>query len=149
MPPAQPNPITLNSTPNPKLVTIGTNFKCSARSLVHSCCFHCIKVMVNDPVLVYHHPTWWANCLCYYWQHDKCHNVSVLIFTLVPLIHHIGPKHLFPNPVLSAGGDGCLATGSEVLGPDQLTCAQDPPCKCGTSHQGYGGILWQSQLDIH
>ena len=110
-PPAQPDPIILNGTPDPELVTIGANFERPTRGLVHPCCLHCAKAMVNDPVLVCHHPTWWANCLCCYWQHDKCHNVSVPVSVLAPLIHCVGPERLFPNPAPSAGGGGHLARG--------------------------------------
>ena len=76
-----------------------------------SCCLHCTKAMVNDPALVCHHPTWWVNCLHYYWQHDKCHNVSVPVSVLALLICCVGPKHLFPNPAPSAGEGRCLARG--------------------------------------
>ena len=109
--PMWPNPIIPNSTPNPELVTIGTNFECSTRGLVHPCCLHCTKAMVNNPALMCHHPTWWVNCLHCYWQHNKCHNVSAPVSVLALLIHHIGPKHLFPDPAPSAGGGGCLARG--------------------------------------
>ena len=106
-----PDPVILNSTPDPELVTIGANFKCPTRGLVHPCCLCCTKAMVNDPALVCHHPTWWVNCLHYYWQHDKCNNVSVPVSVLALLIHCVGPKHLFPNPAPSAGGGGRLAGG--------------------------------------
>ena len=110
-PPAWPDPVILNSTPNPELVTIGANFERPTRGLVHPCCLHCAKAMVNDPVLVCHHPTWWVNCLHCYWQHDKCHNVSAPVSVLAPLIHRVGPERLFPNPAPSAGGGGRLARG--------------------------------------
>ena len=110
-PPMWPDPIILNGTPNPELVMNGTDFECPAGGLVCPCCLCCTKAIVNDPVLVCHHSTWWVNCLCYYWQHDKCHNVSVPVSILAPLICHIGPQRLFPNPALSAGGGGRLARG--------------------------------------
>ena len=148
-PPIWPDSVILNSTPDPELVTIGTDFTCPAGGLVHPCCLHCTKAMVNNPALVCHHPTWWVNCLHYYWQHDKCHNVSVPVSLLALLTHHIGPKHLFPNPALSAGGGGRVATRSEALELNQLTHMQDSLCKCGTSHQGHGGLLRQPWLDVH
>ena len=144
-----PDSVILNSTPDPELVIIGANFKCSTKGLVCSCYLHCAKAMVNDPVLVCHHPTWWVNYLHYYQQHNKCHNVSVPVFILAPLTCCVGPKHLFPNSASSAGGGGHLARGQEALGPNQLTCMQGPLCKCGTSHQGHGGLLWQLWLDVH
>ena len=110
-PPMQPDPIIPNGTPNPELVTIGTDFECPTRGLVRPCCLRCTKAMVNNPALVCHHPTWWVNCLCYYQQHDKCHNVSAPVSVLALLICRIGPKHLFPNPAPSAGGGGHLAGG--------------------------------------
>ena len=111
IPPMWPDPVILNSTPNPELVTIGANLECPTRGLVHSCCLRCTKAMVNNPALVCHHPTWWVNCLCCYWQHDKCHNVSAPVSILAPLIYCVGPEHLFPNPAPSAGGGGHLARG--------------------------------------
>ena len=110
-PPTWPDPIIPNGTPNPELVTIGADFECPTGGLVRPCCLHCTKAMVNDPVLVCHHPTWWVNCLCYYWQHDKCHNVSAPVSILAPLICCVGPKCLFPNPALFARGGGNLARG--------------------------------------
>ena len=120
-PPVWPDPIILNGTPDPELVTIGTDFEHPTRGLVRPCCLHCAKAMVNNPALVCHHPTWWVNCLCCYWQHDKCHNVSAPVSVLAPLICCVGPKRLFPNPAPSAGGGGRLARGREALGPDRLT----------------------------
>ena len=110
-PPMWLDPVILNSIPNPELVTIGTNFEHPTRGLVHPCCLHCTKAMVNNPALMCCHPAQWVNCLHCYWQHDKCHNVSAPVSILAPLIHCIGPEHLFPNPVPSAGGGGCLARG--------------------------------------
>ena len=148
-PPARPDPIIPNSTPNPKLVTIGTDFEHPTGGLVRPCCLRCTKAMVNNPALVCHHPTWWANYLCCYWQHDKCHNVSAPVSILAPLIRCVGPKHLFPNPAPSAGGGGHLARGREALRPNRLTHTRGSPCERGTSHQGHGGLLWQPWSDVH
>ena len=146
--PMWPDPIIPNGTPDPELVTIGADFKRPTRGLVRPCCLCCTKAMINNPALMCHCPTWWVNYLHYYQQHDKCHNVSAPVSILALLICCIGPEHLFPNPALSAGGGGRLARGQEALGPNRLTCVRGPPCKCGTSHQGHGGLLRQPWLDI-